>query len=326
MKLAALLLSAAALSQAQTPAEDLIEAGHWQRARALVEARLREAPDDPLATFEMSQINFAFGHKEAPLDLAEKAIALSPNVAKFHRQLAEALGVKAQRSNVFQQAFLARRFKKEIDTALELDPKDIQALRDLMEYYLLAPGIVGGDRKQAEAVAGRIGRLNAAQGLLARARIAEFGRDFTLEESLSRQAVEAGPSAYKIHIALAQFYTRDRIDWPAAAEAARAAIRIDPTRADGYSVLAAAQAAQGQWSELEATLAAAERSVPDDLTPYFRAAQQMISAHRNSAGAETYLRKYLSQEPEGNEPTLADARQEIKKISAPTKAFSSQKF
>ena len=52
----------------------------------------------------------------------------------------------AQHSNAFQQLFLARRFRKEIDTALSLDSHDTQALRDLMEFYLLAPGLAGGDR------------------------------------------------------------------------------------------------------------------------------------------------------------------------------------
>ena len=41
---------------AQSPAEELIEAGHWKRARAMVEARMREAPNDPLAIYLMSQI------------------------------------------------------------------------------------------------------------------------------------------------------------------------------------------------------------------------------------------------------------------------------
>ena len=320
MKLAALLLVAAASPLAQ-PAEDLIEAGHWKRARASVEARLREAPNDALANFEMSQINFAFGHTEAPLDLAEKAVRLAPNTAKYHRQLAEALGVKAQHSNVVQQAFLAHRFKKEIDAALAIDPNDIQALRDLMEYYLLAPGIVGGDRKQADVIAARIGRIDAAQGYLAQARIAEFTRDLAREESLLRKAVDAAPGAYKIRIALARFYTKDRVDWPAAVENARAAIRIDPGRADGYTVLAEAQAAQGQWPELDATLTEAEHNVPDDLTPFFAAAHQMILTRKNPTSAEAYLRKYLSQEAEGNEPKLAEARHELKEISASTKVF-----
>jgi predicted Zn-dependent protease len=320
--LAAVLASVAGLS-AQTPAEDLIEAGHGKRARALVEPRLHETPNDPLAVFLMSQINFAFGHKEAPLDLAEKAVALAPGVAKFHRQLAEALGVKAQRSNLFQQAFLARRFKKEIEAALAIDPNDIQAQRDLMEYDLLAPGLVGGDRKQAEAVAERIGRMDRGQGFLAQARIAQFYHDPGRQELMLRKAVDAAPSKYKIRIALAQFYSKERVNWDAAAENARAAIEIDPARADGYSILAAAYASQGKWPELEATLAEADRAVPDDLTPHFRAAEASIVAGNNDTAARAELRKYLSQEPEGNEPTLTDARQKLGEISRPVKASSS---
>jgi hypothetical protein len=69
----ALILPAAVALFAQSPAEDLIEAGHWKRARALVEARMREAPEDPLAIYLMSQIRFAFGDANTPLKLAEKA-------------------------------------------------------------------------------------------------------------------------------------------------------------------------------------------------------------------------------------------------------------
>ena len=312
-----------ALSQAQTAAEDLIEAGHWKRARTLVEARLKDAPNDPLAVFLTSQLNFAFGHKEAPLDLAEKAVALAPNVAKFHRQLAEALGVKAQHANVLQQAFLARRFNKEIETALALDPNDIQALRDLEEYYLLAPGLIGGGKKQAQETAERIGRNDAAQGLLALARIAQFERDYAREETLLRKAAEAAPGKYKVRIALAQIYTKDRMDWPSAAQNADAAIKLDPARADGYSILAEALAAQGKWPELEAVLADAERNVPDDLTPYYRAAQSAIGGRPDLALG--FFRKYMSQEPEGNEPALADARQQIKQITPASKASAPEK-
>ena len=315
MKLAALFLSAAFLASAQTPAEDLIEAGHWKRARALVEARLAEAPGDPLAIYLMSQIRFAFGHQEAPLELAEKAIALAPSVAKLHRQLAEALGVKAQHSSLFQQAFLARRFKKEIDAATSLDPNDIQAQRDLMEYYLLAPGIVGGDRKLAQAVAARIAGIDRAQGFLAEARLAAFDRDLARQEAMLRKAVETGPTKYKALIALAQFYTKDRVNWKAAAAAANEAVKLDPTRADAYSFLATTYASEERWSELEALLAEADRNVPDDRTAHFRAAEASIAIGKNFRAAKANLLHYLEQEPEGNEPTVAEARRRLKEVS-----------
>src|SRR5262245_9779050 len=151
----------------QTPAEKLIEAGHWKQARALVEARMRAVPEDALAHFLLSQIRNAFGDRSTPLPLAEKAVALDGRTAKYHRQLAEVIGVTEQHSNAVQQFLLARRFRKEIEIALALDPRDVQALRDLVEFYLLAPGIAGGDRKKAAATAERMSSIHAAEGLLA---------------------------------------------------------------------------------------------------------------------------------------------------------------
>lgn len=315
MKLVPLLLAAGFVAAAQTPAEVLIEAGHWKRARAIVEARLAEAPADPLAIYLTSQIRFAFGHQEAPLELAKKAVALAPGVAKFHRQLAEALGVKAQRSNLFQQAFLARRFKKEIETALSLDPNDIQAQRDLMEYYLLAPSVIGGDKKQAQAVAAQIGRIDHAQGLIAEARIAAFEHDLVREEAMLRKAVAVAPAEYKVLIALAQFYAKERIDWDAAAASAREAVKVDGARVDGYSILAAAYAAEGRWTDLDRLLSESDHAVPDDWAPHFRAAEAMIAAGKNPRVARADLLQYLGQEPEGNEPSLAEARQKLKAVS-----------
>ena len=175
-----LILCAVAVGRADpSPAEKLIEAGHWKRARTIVEARLREAPDDALATFLLSQIRSAFGDRSSPLALAEKAVALDGRTAKYHRQIAEVVGVAAQHAGAIQQLFLARRFRKEIDAALSCDPQDIQALGDLLEFYLLAPGIAGGDPRKAVEVASRIAAIDAAEGFLARARIAQFHKQVT---------------------------------------------------------------------------------------------------------------------------------------------------
>ena len=61
-----LILYAVAVARAeQSPAERQIEAGHWKRARAVVETRLGEAPGDALSHFLLSQIRAAFGDRAA---------------------------------------------------------------------------------------------------------------------------------------------------------------------------------------------------------------------------------------------------------------------
>jgi Tfp pilus assembly protein PilF len=305
-----LILCAVAIGRAEpSPAERLIEAGHWKRARTLVETRLRETPADALSSFLLSQIRGAFGDRSTPLALAEKAVALDGRTAKYHRQLAEVLGVTAQHAGAFRQLLLARRFRGEIDAALSSDPRDLQAMRDLLEFYLLAPGLIGGDPRRAVDVAARIGGIDAIEGLLGQSRIAEFHKDAGAEEALLRHAAETRPVRYKAEIALARFYLEaGHLSLLEAEAHARAAMRLDPGRVDAYAVLAVVYADRDEWDRLDSTLTIALLEVPDDPAPHYRAAERLVAAGRDPVRAERYLRLYLAQEPEGNQPSLSEAR------------------
>jgi predicted Zn-dependent protease len=298
--------------QAQTPAEDLIEAGHWKRARAVVDPMLQKNPKDALANFLASQIGAAFGGRDKPVSLAEKAVSLDGGVAKYHRQLAEAQGLLAAHANVFQQVFIARKFTREIGRALQLDPRDVQALRDHIEFYLLAPGIAGGDKAAARAAAERIGRIDQAEGLAAEARIADFDHDTAQAAAELRQSVAANPAKYKIRMALAQELER-RGEFEQEAAVARDAIAADRSRAGGYASLAFALARNGQLADLQVLLGQADRAVPDDWAPHFRAAEGLLGSGRKVEAARE-LGIYLSQEPEGGEPTAAEANRMLQEI------------
>jgi tetratricopeptide (TPR) repeat protein len=312
MRAAYFICAASACAAQQTAAEKLIAAGHWKEARTMVEARIREAPNDPLAAFLLSQIRNAFGEHQTPLPLAEKAVALDSRVAKYHRQLAEVLGVVAQHSNTLQQVLLARRFRKEIETALTLDPKDVQAMRDLLEFHLIAPGLLGGDQRKTAAISERIAAVDPAEGYLAKARIAAFHKQSADAEAFTRQAAEAHPPSYRARIALAELCIAREGPGSEAAEAqANAALKLDGSRADAHAMLASIYAARADWSALEAALGAASRQNPGDAVPYYRAAERLLASGRDLARAERYLRVYLAQEPEGNEPTLAEARSKL---------------
>jgi hypothetical protein len=239
-------------------------------------------------------------------------VAIDGGTAKYHRQLAEVLGVKAQHSGIFQQLVLARRFKKEIDTAIALHPHDLQALRDLMEFYLLAPGIAGGDKAKAWTIAAKIARTDPAQGFSAQARLAELNGDHSQIEGLLCKAVEAAPASYRARIALASFYVSPaHKNLEGAEREARQAEEIDPGRADAYTILAQVHASQGRWSDLDSILATAEREVSDDFVPAYRAGETILASGREIDRAVRCFRKYLSGEPEGNAPTLADAQRKL---------------
>ncbi len=291
----------------ETP-QDLVDAGHWKKARAVLEPRVAANPQDAQAACLLSQVKMTFEDFDGALSLALRAVELAPKQAEYHYQLAAVYGEMAARVGVVSGAGLVRKFKKELATALALDPQNLDALEAQMEFYYHAPWIVGGDKAKAQAVAQEITRLRPARGYLDQAELAQDDGNTGALEGLYLKAVQADPGNFDAQTDLAGFYSRppqNRYDQ--ARQYAWNAIHLDPTRAEGYALLARVVALQQLWKELDGLLAQASARVSDDLAPYYESANALLETGRELSRAETYARKYLSQEPEGEKPSAADA-------------------
>jgi tetratricopeptide (TPR) repeat protein len=297
---------AGAMATAQTqPVEALMEAGHWKRARALVESRLASNPNDPAALLWMARVKLEYGDLDGALPLAERAVALEGRNATYHAVLAQVYGRMAQRASVLRRIGLARRCKKELDIALQLDPNHVRLLAGYMEFLWEAPGVIGGDKRMAREIPERVGRINAARGYLAAAQLAELERDRSKLEELYRKAVEADARCYEAHTLLGGLYLeRNPVRFDLVENHARAALAIDSGRVGGYTLLAAGYALQERWSDLEMILAQAEKNLPDDLAPNYAAGNILLRSGKGLPRAEAALRKYLTQEPEPNSPPI----------------------
>lgn len=180
----------------------------------------------------------------------------------------------------------------------------------MMDFYLEAPGVMGGSVSQAEEIAGRMLAIDTVQGNLGRARIAAHEKKLAESEAFHLKAVQAMPQSYEALIGAASLYLQDRWnDLDKATQYARKALEIDSSRTASYNVLAYALASTERWRELDELLAASEKQIPDNLVPYFVAGRTLILKQKDPARAERYFRKYLSQqEPEGDTPGFAAAR------------------
>jgi tetratricopeptide (TPR) repeat protein len=253
----------------------------------------------------------AFGDLEGALPPAETAAAAEPRSSQYRLQLARVLGVQSQRAGMFKAMGLAKRFRKEAEEAAALDPKNVDARFALLEFHLVAPGIVGGDRQKADALAEEIFKLDPSRGWLARATVRgrEKQKDLAQLEGYYLKAVETDPAAYGARLALAGFYSREDVKkYDLVEKRAREALAIDRGRVGAHATLAFACAKQRRLADLETVLAAAEASVPDNLTPYYTAGRTLVVDGLEPQRAERYLRKYLAQEAEGSSPSLAAAR------------------
>src|SRR5271169_3032282 len=81
----------------------------------------------------------------------ERARSLDPNKALYYLWLGRIYGEKADRAGFLSAAGLAKKVRTSFERAVELDPQSWEARADLAEFYLEAPGIVGGGRDKALA-------------------------------------------------------------------------------------------------------------------------------------------------------------------------------
>jgi len=304
------LFAADERSRGAASPESLMDAGHYKRARTMVASRLRANPNDAYALFLESKIKESFGDLPGSIASAERAVSLEPHNADYHGQLAEAYAYTADESSWVRGIHFVHLMKKEIAAALSTHPNHTDTLLVLMMFSYKAPRLAGGDKKKAQSVAGEIEHNDPRWGYLAEARLLEGSGEDARTESLLKQALRADPTHYRAQYEMARFYccAAIRKDLAAAERISLDALKLDPSRAGAYDILARVYAAQRKWPELESILAQSEKNVADDLTPYYQAANILVEAGTDLDRAAAYLKKYLGQEPEGREPTRLQAQ------------------
>jgi hypothetical protein len=72
---------------------------------------------------------------------------------------------------------IGRRIGTQYDRAVALDSANIEAAEARLDFYLNAPGIVGGGADKARAEVARIQRISTYAGAFARAKFAEKSKD-----------------------------------------------------------------------------------------------------------------------------------------------------
>src|SRR5438132_1323625 len=112
----------------------------------------------------IGQNYYGLGDLKKATEALEKAIALEPRNSEYFLWLGRAYGRRAETSSPFTAPGNASKARQNFEKAVHLNPHNIEALTDLFEYYLEAPGILGGGLDKARALASDIARVDPAEG------------------------------------------------------------------------------------------------------------------------------------------------------------------
>ena len=184
----------------------LFEEQKYDEAKKIFEQIAGEDPKNPKPFAYVGQIYLIQGDYEQSIQWYKKALELDETNSHYHFQLGQAYGIKAERANIFKKAGAAKNVKKEFAKAVELDSLNIGARFGLMQYYLMAPGIMGGDKDEAKKQAGEIQKINQAEGHLAFGVIYEREKNFEGAEREYQQAISKEPNNLRFHYNLARLY------------------------------------------------------------------------------------------------------------------------
>jgi tetratricopeptide (TPR) repeat protein len=201
---ASTLLPLALRAQSVEQGIQLFEAKKYVEAR---EVLLLHGQGDASAAFYLGRIEMENGDGAQAVEWFERAVTKNPKSAVYYDWLGRAYGTQAQNVSLFKAPFVARKAKDALETALALDPDNLDVRDDLVRYYAGAPGFVGGSKEKAGAMVVEIKKRNAYRGSLAAANLCAGQKDISCAERELTEMVTSYPDSAAVYASLAVLYT-----------------------------------------------------------------------------------------------------------------------
>jgi tetratricopeptide (TPR) repeat protein len=237
------------------------------------------SPKDAATLQLIGQNYFMVGEYKRATESLEKALALAPDDAQCLLWLGRAYGRRAETSNPFSAPGYATKARQMFERAVDIDPSNKEAIGDLFDFYLDAPGFLGGGHNKAEALAARMSQTDPAEGLYLQAQLDDRRNQYDSAEQKLRKSLEIAPTQPGRFLELAKFLAK-----------------------------------RGRIAESEAMFEEAARLSPNNPHQMFDRASLYIKQRRNLAEARALLERYVRLPLTPNDPPRDRAEALLKKI------------
>ncbi len=171
------------------------EASDYTKAAQLLQDAEAKNPQNSEVYLLLAKTYNEMQQHDAAIASAEKAVSLDPQNSVYHEWLGRAYGAKAEHAGMFSGLSLAKKTRREFETAVKLDERNFSASQALVEYDCSAPGIAGGGEDKARPEIAKIAALDAAEGHYAAGNCRRQKKDFGAAEAEFTKAIEAHPKS-----------------------------------------------------------------------------------------------------------------------------------
>lgn len=273
------LVLAAMLAAADIPsmdrARDLYERTDYQASLKLLGP---PSNADAGALQLIGQNYYMLGQFKKATDAFDHALALGNPAEELYLWAGRAYGRRAETSGPFTAPGLASKAHKYFEAAVRMNILDKEATGDLLDYYMGAPGFLGGGMDRARELAQKVLAADPAEGQHMLAVLAEHDKQYSAEEQHLRRAIELAPHQAMRLMELARFFAK-----------------------------------RGRVKESDEAFEQAARLAPKDHTILFYRAETYIEGRRNLGDARSLLQTYLNAQLTPEDPPREKAQELLKK-------------
>ncbi len=246
-------------------ARQAYEVSDYPKAVQLLQEAASKDPKNPEIFLLLTKSYNEMQQHDQAIASAEKAVALDPQNSVYHEWLGRAYGEKAEHAGPFSGLSLAKKTRKEFDTAVHLDEKNYSARQALIEYDCSAPGIAGGGEDKAIPQIARLTELDASEGHYAAGNCRRQKKDFTTADAEFAKSLDTHPKSANLIYDIGDYAMK-----------------------------------HNQPDHLIAVADQGEKAAPNDPRGKFYRAVALIIKNDKTAQPETLLREYLKTAPTRN--------------------------
>ena len=256
-------------AESKVPAEakSAFAAGDYPKAIEILNREAAVSPRDAAVQYLLARCYFESEEFDRGIAPAEAAVSLEPKNSPYHELLGRVYGEKADRSGWLSALSLAKKARKEFETAVRLDEHNFSAMQALIEFDCSAPSMASGGEDKARPEIEKLTTLDAAEGRYAAGNCRRQKKDFAAADSEFRKSLALHPRSADLIYDIGDFYMK-----------------------------------RGQPDGLRIALAEGERVAPagDPRGNFYRAVISTLEK-KDPAGATKMLREFLANVPKRNE-------------------------
>ena len=272
-----LLLGPSLYAQNLTEAKKLFEEQKFIDSRKILASVKEESAEFAEAQYYLGRISFIEKNYDDAEEFLEEAVERNEKIAEYHCWLGNTYAQIAKDANMLKKSSLAPKMRAEWEKSVSLKPDYLDPRESLIQYYLQAPGFLGGGVDKAEEMAKQVMKLNAARGHMQMGEVYSYQKKIPEAEKEFVEMVKINPD---LRGRLTNFY-------------------INQKMYDKVFVLAED---------------AIKKNPEDMLAMYVFGRTSAVSGLRLERGEE-FLKRYLQYTPKPGEPSHAAATMRLAQIT-----------